>query len=196
MAIMVSIIIFTAGYKICENSGKNLPSANIVFNNEFDKDGNLVKIVISGGGLGHGVGLSQFGAGFMGKSGYSFNDILQHYYDNIAIGTFPVYIVSKYTMKPITQEFFAPDNNAELVINNGPDQKEHFNNFQFELNSKKITLSEYELSKEKVRIKLNKYLINQEINKIVFYPPENEDEGKSIKAWIEVYKSMASKNDK
>lgn len=41
--------------------------------------------VVSGGGYGHGVGMSQTGANEMGKRGYSFNSILHHYFSNVKI---------------------------------------------------------------------------------------------------------------
>ncbi len=40
---------------------------------------------ITGGGFGHGVGLSQNGAKEMAKSGYNANDILLYFYENCAI---------------------------------------------------------------------------------------------------------------
>ena len=38
-----------------------------------------------GRGFGHGVGLAQEGAMVMAKSGYLFNEILHHYYQQIHI---------------------------------------------------------------------------------------------------------------
>ena len=40
-------------------------------------------VIIVGRGFGHGVGLSQEGAMHMAKLGYSYTDILHHYYQNI-----------------------------------------------------------------------------------------------------------------
>ena len=36
-------------------------------------------------GYGHGVGMSQYGALGMAKEGYSYKDILSHYYQNTTI---------------------------------------------------------------------------------------------------------------
>ncbi|MEG2144786.1 MAG: SpoIID/LytB domain protein, partial [Oscillospiraceae bacterium] len=36
-------------------------------------------------GYGHGVGLSQHGANIMAQEGYSYKEILQHYYTGIEI---------------------------------------------------------------------------------------------------------------
>ena len=41
------------------------------------KDG---KLILTGAGWGHGVGLCQIGAAVMAYHGYSYQQILQHYY--------------------------------------------------------------------------------------------------------------------
>jgi stage II sporulation protein D len=46
------------------------------------------EILISGKGFGHGVGMSQYGAVEMAKQGFSFEDILKHYYRNIELTIF------------------------------------------------------------------------------------------------------------
>lgn len=46
---------------------------------------NTNKISIRGNGYGHGVGMSQYGANEMSKSGKNFIDILKYYYNNIVI---------------------------------------------------------------------------------------------------------------
>ncbi|PIF05898.1 MAG: amidase [Draconibacterium sp.] len=40
------------------------------------------KFVLTGAGWGHGVGLCQIGAAVMGEKGYSYSDILTHYFKN------------------------------------------------------------------------------------------------------------------
>lgn len=47
--------------------------------------GSAVKYTITGGGYGHNVGMSQNGANQMAKEGYSYQEILKHYYKNISI---------------------------------------------------------------------------------------------------------------
>lgn len=52
---------------------------------DFDlevKDGNLV---VTTRGYGHGVGMSQYGAAGMAREGYSYIDILKHYYTGVSI---------------------------------------------------------------------------------------------------------------
>ena len=46
------------------------------------------KIIIKNKGYGHGVGMSQYGAQGMAKVGYTYQDILKHYYTGIEIKKF------------------------------------------------------------------------------------------------------------
>ena len=47
---------------------------------DVDEAGIPQRFVIRGAGWGHGVGMCQIGAAVMGAKGYSYTDILQHYY--------------------------------------------------------------------------------------------------------------------
>lgn len=165
-----------------KKDGKALPSANMIFNNYTDKDGYLLKLEAFGGGFGHGVGMSQYGAGYMAKNGYTYDQILQHYYDSTAIGTWPVYINTEYTTDPIKQEFSSPNKKAVLVIENF--DKVH--KLQFMINSFKITLDKRDLKEEKIKIPLDKYL--HDTNEIIYYPLEKQDDGCSVKVWVEVFR--------
>jgi stage II sporulation protein D len=53
------------------------------FDIDFDKENN--NVIFSGRGFGHGIGLSQEGAIYMTKSGYSYKEVLNFYYQNIHI---------------------------------------------------------------------------------------------------------------
>lgn len=57
----------------------NLNSSNI----KMEKEGE--NIIINVAGYGHGVGLSQWGAGKMAELGYTYDEILKHYYTDIEI---------------------------------------------------------------------------------------------------------------
>ncbi len=164
--------------KIFENKGKSLPSANIVFNNTYDDFGNLQNINIQGGGYGHGVGMSQWGAGFMSKKGYSFDQILKHYYDGISIGTMPLNLAS--IKEPIKQEFETKDKTAELILENisCPEDIKIFVNsgpVEIPLCYRNVSLA----------VVLDKYLVNGK-NEVVIYP---SSENKNLKARIEVFPS-------
>ncbi|MBO4452099.1 MAG: SpoIID/LytB domain-containing protein [Bacteroidaceae bacterium] len=51
-----------------------------LFSSAFVVDKNYDRFIIHGAGWGHGVGLCQIGAAVMGEQGYSYKQILQHYY--------------------------------------------------------------------------------------------------------------------
>ncbi len=50
---------------------------------EITKEGNSVKINIKG--YGHGVGMSQYGAEGMAREGYTYDEIVKHYYTGVEI---------------------------------------------------------------------------------------------------------------
>ena len=102
--------------RLFKKDGKALPSANFVCEIEKDILTEEPKIIFYGGGFGHGVGMSQYGAGKMGQSGLNFVSILKHYYTGISIGTIPVTISSKYGNTSATQSFYSPDGKADIVI--------------------------------------------------------------------------------
>lgn len=54
---------------------------------DFDVSQNGNNIVFSTRGYGHGVGLSQYGANGMAKAGYSYKQILTHYYTGVSLVT-------------------------------------------------------------------------------------------------------------
>ena len=71
--------------KVCKQDGKEvllsslLPSAFFII--ETGKEGeNVVGYTITGGGFGHGVGMSQNAAGIMARDGFSAGEILSFFY--------------------------------------------------------------------------------------------------------------------
>jgi len=57
-----------------------MPSAFFSFEKIFNEDNELERIIFHGGGHGHGVGMSQNGVRGMVDRGYSFEEILGHFY--------------------------------------------------------------------------------------------------------------------
>lgn len=57
-----------------------LPSAFACLDFERDKEGNLLDVVIRGGGYGHGVGMSQYGTYGLTLMGKDWQEITEHYY--------------------------------------------------------------------------------------------------------------------
>ena len=62
-----------------------LRSTYIRIFSEYDAHGSLQRVVISGAGNGHGVGMCQWGAIGMARKGYPAEQILKHYYRGVTI---------------------------------------------------------------------------------------------------------------
>ena len=60
-------------------------SAFVVDKYDLDEQGVPQRFELIGAGWGHGVGLCQIGAAVMGEQGFSYNDILLHYYQGAEI---------------------------------------------------------------------------------------------------------------
>lgn len=99
--------------RVFQKDGISLPSANVVFEKDTDSEGNVTDIRAYGGGFGHGVGMSQFGAGYLAtKLNQPYYNILRHYYTGISLGTRPVEV----RQEPVKQTFWAPIGRAQIVI--------------------------------------------------------------------------------
>ena len=62
-------------------SESHLYSSAFVVDREFSEGSEIPsKFILTGAGWGHGVGLCQIGAAVMGEEGYSYEEILKHYY--------------------------------------------------------------------------------------------------------------------
>lgn len=175
--------------RLLQKDGVSLPSANVVFEHLYDTDKKLNKIVAYGGGFGHGVGMSQFGAGFMGTSLHkSFDKILKRYYTGITISTIPLILSEDEAQKIVTQQFFAPYNKAILVVDNKYQIKE----FNANINGKDVAC---ELATSIVpfnrmcRIDISSYIKRGE-NKVIFYFPDGQ-KNKGIRVYIELVEKDA-----
>ncbi|HKM18150.1 MAG TPA: SpoIID/LytB domain-containing protein [Limnochordia bacterium] len=60
-----------------------LPSTSIAFEIIRDAGGEIAQVIIYGGGIGHGVGMSQWGARGMAEAGYDYGEILKSFYSDI-----------------------------------------------------------------------------------------------------------------
>lgn len=56
----------------------------------YDDEGTLESIHVIGGGWGHNVGMSQYGAHGRGLAGQTFGDIITFYYQDTIVGSYPV----------------------------------------------------------------------------------------------------------
>ena len=168
--------------RIFQKNGVSLPSANAVFEHIYDENGDLSKIVIYGGGFGHGVGMSQYGAGFMAKNlGKSFSEILQRYYYGINIATVPITVSSNNS--PYSVEFYAPKKHAYLVVDNRCNISELSANINGEV--VKIPLYKKNIGSE-LRIDISRY-IGKGKNNIAFSVLQNG-------CWVKLYVEVVEKN--
>ena len=170
--------------RLLQKDGISLPSANVVFEHLYDADHKLNKIVAYGGGFGHGVGMSQFGAGFMSTSLHkSFDKILKRYYSGISIGTVPIILSDADGQKFITQQFYAPYQKANVYVDNKYQIKE----FNANINGTGVT---FELATSIVpfnrmcKIDISSY-IKRGKNQITFYFPDVQ-KNKGIRLYIEL----------
>jgi stage II sporulation protein D len=81
-------------------------------------DGTLELLTVYGGGWGHNMGMSQYGAHGRGKLGQSFIEILKAYYTGVDIGSHPIDIGREPGTGPPTlrQSFVAPNARGTLEI--------------------------------------------------------------------------------
>ena len=148
--------------RVFQKDGISLPSANVVFDKKLDPYGNVTDITVFGGGFGHGVGMSQFGAGYMAlKLEQPYYNILRHYYSGISLGTFPVEIKDE----SVKQNFWAPIGRAQIIIVGQVSPK-----ITVEINGKKHEFSTNKgLFQKETKIDISRY-IEDGANTIIYHP--------------------------
>ena len=67
-------------------SGKELVGLFSLRSQSFEIEVGENEVVITCGGYGHGVGMSQYGAQDMAQKGYGYKEILSHYYTGVTLG--------------------------------------------------------------------------------------------------------------
>lgn len=175
--------------RLLTKDGKALPSANVVFENNYDEDGNLLSVHAYGGGFGHGVGMSQYGAGFMGSEMHiPYEKILQHYYKGITLSTKPSIISSNSEQQSVTQHFYAKDKYAKVIVDNKFMVSKLIANingkeYSFELNPN--------ILKRNAEIDISKY-IKKGKNTVIFYYPMDEGDKKALRLYVELVKKADS----
>ncbi len=175
------------------NKGKALPSANAVFEITQDESNNQI-FKVYGGGFGHGAGMSQYGAGFMGSELHKpYDNILQHYYTGITLGTKPVIISSNNAQMTAEQNFFAPDKYAKIIIDN----KFGVNQIKADINGReKIFDLPKDLlgHKRYVEIDISNF-IQKGRNSIIFSSPDFENSSnKGLRLYVELVKKREDRN--
>ena len=172
--------------RVFQKDNIGLPSANVIFEFKTEKTKNnplkpIQKVVAYGGGFGHGVGLSQWGAGSMAKRGFSYGEIIQHYYKHTSITTYPVTLCVQDGKDTAVQTFYTKNKNASLVIDN-----------KFQFTKLTVVVNGQELKAEIVptlfkpeKIDLTPYIKEGE-NKITYILPYWETHKKPVKLYVEI----------
>lgn len=169
--------------RVFQKDGISLPSANVIFDKKVDNYGNITDITAFGGGFGHGVGMSQYGAGYMAtKLNQPYYNILRHYYTGINLGTMPVTVCGD----EVKETFWAPIGRAQLVITNSTAAK-----IALSINGKTL---EFPVTKtifqKDYRIDISRYIEDGE-NTIVFYPPTL---GRAVTLYVELVEKYGFNN--
>lgn len=168
--------------RLFKNQGKALPSANVVFEHEYDKDNNLVRIKAFGGGYGHGVGMSQYGAGGMAKAGRTFDEIFRHYYSGTTIDLLPLELSSEGDKNTAIYDFYLTKKQAKIVVENKDNDVE----LKVVINGKEFNFKAEANEDKKYVVDISKY-VKLGDNKIYFFYPLEDNENKSVKVFIELY---------
>ncbi len=142
------------------------------------------KFVLTGGGFGHGVGMSQYGAGYMAQTGKKYGDILKHYYSGITLGTMQKEVLyNPYNLEYKT-EFYYQKSSGESVILKVINPK-RVSSLSFKINEHTFNPDMSEYNAKTLGMDITKYLVNG-TNQIVFSPLSEKDKAKSITFQIEI----------
>lgn len=168
-----------------------------------------------GAGFGHGVGMSQYGAGYLAAQGVGYDEILKHYYSGITLGTMPrtvlynnynqnyvqtIYVDSidgvtagvlpkDIDKNPLKEEILGLYNNsnkpAKYVLN--IDNRRSPAGLEFYINETLFTPNMQGFWGKTLKMDITKYL-KQGKNTITFSPLKPEDKEKTTAFWVEIVK--------
>jgi SpoIID/LytB domain protein len=142
----------------------NNPSVIIVNRN---MDNSLNNVTVWGGGWGHNVGMSQYGAHGRARAGQNFLQILKAYYTGVDIGSYPIDIGRQPgTGTPtLRQSFYAPNALGTLAIRPNGLKKlvVHVNDLY------DIVFTSEDLSQPLITVDISPYLI-QGVNTVQYNP--------------------------
>lgn len=110
----------TSEAAVCPNS--SAIAANFTLTNPAliepytDGGGAFAGVITYGGGWGHNVGMSQYGAHGRGSAGQDFIEILKSYYTGVDIGTYPITVSSAVSSPNLAQTFYSPGSSGKVII--------------------------------------------------------------------------------
>ena len=181
--------------RILKKNGAMLPSANFFVQTDgsllekkifgiFDVDNKYPKtFILTGGGFGHGVGMSQFGASAMAKTGKKYPEILNHYYTDIQLSTIPKTVYyNDYNVFYNTEFYYEPNiyGSVYLFINN----QKYANEFNFKINNFEFNDTSSFAHNRLIKINISQYL-HEGLNTISFAPLSAKNKGKTITYQVE-----------
>ena len=165
------------------------------------------KFTFYGAGFGHGVGMSQYGAGYLSSHGVTYDNILKHYYKGITLGTIPKTVLhNNFSVNYSTEFYFNKNkisNKTETLFKN-PLKKEinalldknrnekcylvidnphKANKAEFYINGYYFNPELRGFKKKILKTDITKYLIDG-VNKITFKPLDEADKRKPVKFYI------------
>ncbi len=147
-------------------------------------DNKVKKIVLTGGGFGHGVGMSQYGAGYMAQMGKKYDEILKHYYSGITLGTMQKEVLyNPYNIEYKTEFYYQKSSAKDVILKVVNPKRVSSLNFRINEHTFSPDMSGY--SAKTLGMDITKYLVNG-VNQIVFSPLSEKDKSKSITFQIEV----------
>ncbi len=168
-----------------------------------------------GAGFGHGVGMSQYGAGYLSAYGVGYDEILKHYYSGIRLGTMPKkvsynnynqnYTLTMYVnnlntgtagtlpdsinQNPLKNEIMTLHNaskaRVKYILNIDNEKKPSA--IRFYVNKTFFNPSTKGFYGKIIAMDITKYLENGK-NTITFMPLNEADKEKTVYFWVEIEK--------
>ena len=142
------------------------------------------KFIITGGGFGHGVGMSQYGAGYMASLGKKYDEILKHYYSSITLGTMHKEVAYNPYQILYKSEFYRPKNSKQRYILKVSNPK-RVSTIKFSINSHNFNPDMTGYSAKVLGMDITKYL-KDGVNTVIFEPLDAKDKSKTLTYQIEV----------
>jgi peptidoglycan hydrolase-like amidase len=120
-------------------------------------DGTLATVISTGGGWGHNVGMSQYGAHGRGLAGQTFLQILKTYYQGADVGSYPISLRRQplNDRRTLSQAFYTSSVQGTLVVR----VKAELKKFILLVNGNPILIHRSEIQNGVVTIDVSKYLV-------------------------------------
>ncbi len=187
---------------------KLLPSLEVkkVYKTKFGRD-LPSSFTFYGAGFGHGVGMSQYGAGFLSSYGVDYENILKHYYKGISLGTIKKSVLYNEAGINYVQEFYFNKKNKikgnfenpsksplkkeinKLLENKKPvcyltiENPNRISKIEFYINDYYFSPDTSSFNKKIIVSDITKFLVDGK-NKIIFKPLNEKDKKKSAAFYL------------